>query len=327
VISPLLLNIALHGMEAALGVKYDAQGDNRGNRAVVRYADDLVVLCKSQEDALFVKEQILPKWLAERGLKLSEAKTRIVHLEEGFDFLGFTIRHYLSPRTSRDGVKLLIRPSRSSVNGFRKKMREIWRSLKGHRIDAVLRKLNPIIRGWANYFRKVVASETFGKLDVWMLHRAYQYARSMHPNKPWRWRKERYRGCLHPKRKDQWVFGDKGTGQYLLKFSWFKIERHRLVQGRASPDDPSLREYWWSRQKVNLDHLSMADVELANRQDWYCPICGMELINGEALERHHWTARSEGGTDSKQNRALVHLYCHQQLTAKWRKNRRREEQN
>src|SRR5207244_10443782 len=89
VISPLLLNIALHGMEAALGVKHDSQGTSIGTRAVVRYADDFVVFCESQEDALIVRDRILPDWLAKRGLSLSTEKTRIVHLREGFDFLSF----------------------------------------------------------------------------------------------------------------------------------------------------------------------------------------------------------------------------------------------
>jgi RNA-directed DNA polymerase len=118
------------------------------------------------------------------------------------------------------------------------------------------------------------------------------------------------------------VFGDKRTGRYLLKFRWFKIERHVLVQGTASPDDPDLREYWWARRKVNIRHLTLGDVDLAERQDWCCPVCGMTLINGEPLERHHRTPRCEGGSDSPANRVLVHLYCHQQLTAEWRQDRR-----
>src|SRR6266436_8602798 len=99
VISPLLLNIALHGMEAALGVKHDSQGTSRGTRAVVRYADDFVVFCESQEDALVVRDRILPDWLAKRGLSLSPEKTRIVQLTEGFDFLSFNIRRYPHPQT------------------------------------------------------------------------------------------------------------------------------------------------------------------------------------------------------------------------------------
>lgn len=322
VISPLLLNIALHGMEAALGAGYNAKGKNAGKRAIVRYADDFIVCCETREDALRVQEVLLPPWLAERGLSLSEEKTRIVHLTEGFDFLGFNVRHYAAPLTSRTGYKLLIRPSKKSVNGLREKLRDAWLRLKGHNVSAVLWKLNPIIRGWANYYRTGVAKATFSKLDDWMHRRAVRYARSTHPTKPAYWLKRRYWGKLNKERDDQWVFGDKRSGHHLLKFHWFKIERHVLVKGRASPDDASLREYWWQRRKVNLRHLSMSDVLLAENQDWVCPICRMDLFNGEPLERHHQVARSEGGSESYSNRVLLHLYCHQQKTAEWRKNRR-----
>jgi RNA-directed DNA polymerase len=182
VISPLLLNVALHGMEAALGVRHNAKGEISGERAIVRYADDFVVCCESREDALRVKDVLLPPWLAERGLSLSEEKTRVVHLTEGFDFLGFNVRHHTAPLTSRTGYKLLIRPSKKSVNGLREKMRDAWLKLKGHSVSAVLRKLNPIIRGWANYYRVGVAKETFSKLDGWMHRRAVRYARATHPN-------------------------------------------------------------------------------------------------------------------------------------------------
>jgi len=323
VISPLLLNVALHGMEAALGVKHNQRGEIAGKRAVVRYADDFVVFCESQEDALHVQSTILPAWLAERGLTLSAEKTHVVHLTAGFDFLGFNIRHHAAPRTTRTGHKLLIRPSKKSVVGLRDRLRAAWLDLHGHSLDTVLWRLNPIIRGWANYFRTAVASETFQRLDDWMHCRAKRYARRTHPRKPNHWLKERYWGRLNPSRQDRWVFGDKHTGRHLLKFSWFKIKRHVLVQGRASPDDPSLREYWWTRQKVNTHHLTQGDVDLADRQDWACPICGMALINGEPLERHHVTPRCESGPDAPSNRALVHLYCHQQLTAAWRNGRRR----
>jgi RNA-directed DNA polymerase len=318
-ISPLLLNIALHGMEAALGVRYNRKGEIAGKRAVVRYADDFVVFCESQEDACDVRDRILPGWLAERGLCLSGEKTRVVHLTEGFDFLGCTVRHYPSPKTTRTGYKLLIRPSKKSVAGLREQLRDAWLQLRGHNIQAVIRKLNPIIRGWAHYFRTVVSSETFNRLDDWMYRREVRYARRSHPTKPWKWLANHYWGQLNRERQDHWVFGDKRSGAYLLKFGWAKIVRHRLVQGTASPDDPRLGDYWWSRQKVNMACLSAGDVKLAQDQDWYCPVCGMDLINGEPLERHHQVPRSEGGTHLRHNRVLVHLYCHQQLTAAWRK--------
>jgi RNA-directed DNA polymerase len=314
VLSPLLLNVALHGLEAALGVVHNSKGEIAGKRALVRYADDFVVFCESREDALQVKDVILPAWLAERGLSLSEAKTRIVHLTEGFDFLGFHSRHYPCPQTTRSGYKLLIRPSRKAVAGKRKELRDVWRALQGHNVLHVLRKLNPIIRGWAQFYRTVVASETFAKMDNWMHGRAKRYAKRTHPNKSWDWRYKRYWGPLNPARTDRWVFGHKDTGRYLLKFSWFKIVRHELVQGTASPDDPDLREYWWERRKVNQRYLSPGDLELALAQDWVCRVCGMDLLNGEALHRHHQVPRAQGGSHARSNRELVHLYCHQQVT-------------
>ena len=145
VVSPLLANIALHGMEEAIGVKYDYQGKLIGKRAVVRYADDFVCFCETREDAERVR-QILVEWLAERGLTLSEEKTRIAHLTEGFDFLGFNVRHYPAPQTSRTGWKLLIKPSKESVHDVQKKLKDQWHKAQGSNVQSVLAKLNPIIR-------------------------------------------------------------------------------------------------------------------------------------------------------------------------------------
>ena len=314
VISPLLLNIALHGMEAALGVKHDTQGTSRGKRAVVRYADDFVVFCETEEDALVVKDRILPTWLAERGLSLSPEKTRIVHLTEGFDFLSFNVRRYPHPQTSRSGYKLCIKPSKKAVHALITELRSAWLALRGHSLTAVLWRLNPLIRGWANYHRRVVSSRLFNKLDAWMFRRAVRYAKHTHPEKSWKWLCQRYWGPWNKERQDDWVFGDKHTGRYLLKFSWFKIDRHELVRGRSSPDDPELRDYWWERQKVNAKHLSAGDLDMANDQGWVCRLCGMDLINGEELHRHHTIPRAKNGSDARSNRELVHLYCHQQET-------------
>jgi RNA-directed DNA polymerase len=314
VISPLLLNVALHGLEAALGVEHNSRGQIVGKRAVVRYADDFVVFCETREDAIEVKERVLPAWLAQRGLSLSPEKTRIVHLREGFDFLGFSVRHYPCPQTSRSGYKLLIKPSKKAVLGKVRELRDEWLALRGHSVKAVLWKLNPIIRGWANYYRTVVSSRTFSKLDHWMFRRAYRYVKHTHPDKSWRWRRQRYWGRWNKEREDNWVFGDKHSSQHLQKFSWFRIVRHELVRGRSSPDDPDLRDYWWERQKVNAKHLSAGDLDMANDQGWVCRLCGMDLINGEELHRHHQVPRARGGSDGCGNRELVHLYCHQQET-------------
>jgi RNA-directed DNA polymerase len=179
VVSPLLANIALHGMEEALGVKYDSRGQLIGKRAVVRYADDFVCFCETKEDAEQVRG-ILMEWLKERGLTLSAEKTRIVHLTEGFDFLGFNIRHYPAPLTSRTGWKLLIKPSKESVQEVQKKLQGLWAAVQGSNTQSALTKLNPVIRGWANYFRTAVAKEIFSKLDSWMFYKADRYTRYTH---------------------------------------------------------------------------------------------------------------------------------------------------
>jgi len=308
VLSPLLLNVALHGLEAALGIK---PGD-RNCRGVVRYADDLVVLCESRPDAETVLT-VLQRWLAERGLALSEEKTRIVHLTEGFDYLGFTVRHYRAPQTSRSGYKLLITPSKASVQRIRAKLREEWLRLRGAPVAAVLHRLTPIIRGEANYFRVGVAAQTFGKLDSWMFGREVRWVKWQHPHKVSRWQKARYWGRFCPQRTDRWVFGDRQTGAYLTKFAWFPIRRHVLVRRSASPDDPQLQAYWRERDRATTRDLRPIDRRLAARQDDICPICGQSLGNGEELERHHVQWRSRGGTEEEANLVLLHLYCHQQL--------------
>jgi len=134
IISPLLSNIALHGMEDALGVKYNSSGELIGKRSVVRYADDFLVFCESKEDTICCQE-IVQEWLATRGLQLSEEKTRIVHLSEGFNFLGFNIRQYPKSNTNT-GWKLLIKPSPESVQKLKDKLKAEWLSLRGHNLTA-----------------------------------------------------------------------------------------------------------------------------------------------------------------------------------------------
>src|SRR5262249_35623390 len=147
--------------------------------------------------------------------------------------------------------------------------------------------LNPIIRGWANYYRTVVSCRVFKQMDQWMFHRQRRYVNRNHPRKSTEWRRQKEWGRVNPRRSERWGVGDKNTGQYLLKFNWFRIVRHVMVRGRASPDDPKLREYWWSRQRVNARYLSESDLELAIQQEWKCRLCGMDLLNGEELQRHH----------------------------------------
>jgi RNA-directed DNA polymerase len=299
-------------MEQALGVKYNCRGETRSTRGMVRYADDFVVFCESQEDAKAPIED-LKDWLAQRGLALSTEKTRIVHLTDGFDFLGFNIRHYPAPQTSKTGYKLLIKPSKTSVLRMREKLRQEWKRLCGYNVCHVVTTLNPIIRGEANYFRIGVAKETFSALDHWMLRREIRWIKRAHPNKPTYWTKARYLGKLAPTREDCWVFGDKRTGAFLWKFSWYPIKRPVLVKGTASKDDPNLKDYWVQREATKGKDLRPKDRMIAKNQAFVCEICGDSLFNEEELHRHHVKWKAHGGTDEATNITLRHLYCHQQI--------------
>ena len=125
----------------------------------------------------------------------------------------------------------------------------VWLNNQSQNVDVIIGKLNPIIRGIANYLRIGVSSEAFQKLDSWMFLREKRYAKRMHPMKSVGWRRNKYWGRLNLDRNDNGVFGNKETGNALLKFSCFNIERHVLVKGTSSPDDPELRQYWNNKEK------------------------------------------------------------------------------
>ncbi|MBK1736268.1 group II intron reverse transcriptase/maturase [Halorhodospira abdelmalekii] len=318
VVSPLMANIALHGMGEALGMKFNHQGSSIGKRNFVRYADDFVIFCESQEDAEAAKEE-MAAWLAPRGLAISEEKTKIVHLSEGFDFLGFNIRQYPASATSKYGWKLIIKPSNEAVKKLKRKMKAVWISHKGQGVGPILKALNPIIRGWANYYRTVVSKATFNHLDHWMYERCYRYARHKHPLKPWKWITTRYWSDYKAGSKNRWVFGDKISGAHLLMFNWTPIRRHILVTGTASPDDPSLKDYWETRRKRKIHDLPPKLIGLARKQKGGCPLCRASLLNGEELHTHHVVRRKHGGSNERENLQLVHLFCHQQIHAKDRR--------
>jgi RNA-directed DNA polymerase len=311
VISPLLLNIALHGMEQALGISYSPKGVLRGTYALVRYADDLAVLCPTKQAAIEA-QHLLATWLGTRGLRLSEAKTHIRHLTEGFDFLGFNIRHYPTPHSSRSGYKLLIKPSQASIQQIRRKFKALWRQHVGSPTVALINALNPLIRGWSQYFCIGVASEVFTDLDNFMYERAQRYMKRRHPTKSGWWRTEKYWGRTSGARQARWAFQDKERHATLRKVAWTRIVRHRLVPKTYSPDDPTLQTYWRQR-RTRLHAVAESHEPLARRQQGLCPVCHQTLENGEALHIHHVVPKQQGGTDVLGNLRLVHHPCHRQI--------------
>jgi RNA-directed DNA polymerase len=330
VISPCLLNVALHGMENAAGVRYQHVGSDAavtaaGSPVLVRYADDLAVFCHTRQEAEQVKAR-LAAWLVPRGLAFNEDKTRIVTLDQGFDFLGCTIRRYHG--------KLLIKPSKAAVRRIRERLRTELRSLRGANAQAVIARLNPIIRGWAAYYRTAVSSETFAALDHYLWKLTYKWAKHSHPNKPTRWVIRRYFGTFHRSRCDRWVFGDRDSGAYLLRFAWTKIVRHQMVRGTSSPDDPALASYWADRRRRGIPRpIDTATLRLLESQRGRCPLCGELLLDADrppqspreweqwltvtrkAMTHHALTAEPGAAPDEAKLR-LLHARCHRQHAGK-----------
>jgi RNA-directed DNA polymerase len=141
------------------------------------------------------------------------------------------------------------------------------RTLRGGNAMAVIARLNPVIRGWAAYYRGVVSCQVFGSLDDYMWKLSYKWATWRHNNKPKRWIVGRYFGKFNKFRNDRWVFGDRDSGAYLVKFSWTAIQRHVMVKGAASPDDPALAGYWAERRKKIKPPLDRYALHLLSRQD------------------------------------------------------------
>ncbi|RSO03339.1 group II intron reverse transcriptase/maturase [Streptomyces sp. WAC 06783] len=327
VISPLMLNIALHGMGEGSGANGPRHRDPP-SPALVRYADDLVALCATEADAWDQKAK-LAAWLEQRGLTFNEEKTRVVHLDDGFDFLGFNVRRFRG--------KLIIKPSRDAVRRARKRIKETIRAHEGSSAEQLVLSLPPFIRGWSTYYRHVVSKGTFKTLDSYTYWRLKRWAVKEHRNKSTRWIRERYWGQFRKGRNDRWVFGNED--RHLPKMSWTPIVRHALVKGGASRDDPELESYWRKRARKRLPNVeSKWILTLAARQKGLCPRCGQDLIEGagfdpddvndwakwfmaqyRGIQVHHLTYRSRGGSDDPGNLEVIHAQCHRQLHAGDRK--------
>jgi RNA-directed DNA polymerase len=333
VISPLLLNVALHGLEEAAGVRYYPTGVNAGRAMpgspiLVRYADDMVVLCHSHRQAEQVKAR-LAEWLAPKGLVFNEGKTGIVPLNQGFDFLGFNVRRY--------NRKLLIKPGKAAIRRLRKRLAAELRRLRGSNVMAVLAKLTPIIRGWAAYYRGVVSSRLFSSLDHYLWQLLYKWATWSHANKPKSWVVGRYFGKFNKFRNDRWVFG-RDSDTYLVKFSWTDIVRHVMVKGTASPDDPALADYWAERREKVKPPLDRYTLRLLTRQDARCPLCGDHLLTAEqpsqspeqweqwwlqvtrkAIAASYLVHHGRPGSPDGDQTRLIHASCHRGHLARQRR--------
>jgi RNA-directed DNA polymerase len=324
IVSPLLANIALHGMEEEIGIVYCRVGNLKTGQAYykidsrkckyskVQYADDFVILCETKAEAEEMYDKLEP-YLKQRGLELSPEKTKITHITEGFNFLGFNIRQY-----TIDGRPiLLIKPSKESVKKAKEKIRETFKSLQGKPIHILIVKLTPIITGYANYWKHQVSKETFSDIDDYIAGKVFKFIKKLHPKKSLKWRNKRYFSKAKHGGNAKWILTCPVTGKQLIKMSWTKIERHVLIAHKNSPDDPSLKEYFMKRDTKEFDNTNtMSRIKLAKKQGYKCTQCDQSLQNGEALEIHHKTPRALGGANEYKNLELLHTSCHIQYHQK-----------
>jgi RNA-directed DNA polymerase len=311
VISPLLANIGLHGLETYIKSTNPKLG-------VVRYADDFIVTARDKGSLETAQPQI-KQWLLKRGLELSTEKTLITSMEEGFDFLGFNHRHYYG--------KLLIKPSKKKVLDFCKRIGKEIKAMNGVEQETVIRKLNPILRGFANYYKGVVSKEAFSYIRYKVWQYLWRWAKRRHPNKGKKWVRKRY---FRTYKGDNWTFATtsnhrgKEKNSILYPVAHTSIERHIKVKGNSSPDDPSQKDYWEKRhQKSGKSYWerNSRNYKIAQNQNWNCPICGEPLINREEIETHHIVPVAQGGRDDIENLLHLHKACHKQEHSKSKSNR------
>ena len=279
---------------------------------VTRYADDFIVTGASQE---LLETEIKPwieAFLAERGLRLSATKTRIVHIDEGFDFLGWNFRKY--------SEKLLIKPSKKNAQAFYEKLRKVIGANLMVKQEDLIQLLNPILRGWAQYHSHAVAKKTFARLESMLYWRLWSWAKRRHPAKSANWIRRKYWRTVGNR---NWVFATdvctKDGGKAVMELyslSATPIERHRKVKGTYHPYDPTWEMYGETlRQERMLKNMRYRKEwgKLYADQRGLCALCGYEMDVDTGWHDHHIVYRVDGGSNALGNRVLVHPACHQQI--------------
>ena len=240
IISPCILIMTLKGLESAIH-----SATKRSDKVnVVTYADDFIVTGASKEVLEQKVKPAIQAFLLERGLELSEEKTKITHIDEGFDFLGFNVRKYKE--------KLLIKPAKRQIKEFLANIRNLINKNKTARVEILIRQINPKIRGWANYFRHAVSKIAFRYVDHHIYQMLWRWAVRRHPKKGKRWIKKKYFATL---KNDHWMFysnyvdkDKKSSRLYLCKAGRTLIKRHIKIRAEANPYDPKYKDYFTQRE-------------------------------------------------------------------------------
>jgi len=230
IISPTLANMVLDGMERLLKESFP----RRSKINFVRYADDFIVTGTSRELLEGKVRPLIERFLAQRGLWLSPTKTRVAHITEGFDFLGWRVQKFNN--------MLLITPAKASKKALYSKVRAVLKRMAAAPQEEVIKVLNPILRGWAMYHRSQMASRTFAKMDHRIYRALMRWAIRRHPNKGRRWIRKRY---FRSTATRDWVFATKNWE--LTRLSAYKVKRHVKIKADCNPYDPEWEEYFDDR--------------------------------------------------------------------------------
>src|SRR5262245_10520763 len=322
VLSPLLANIALHGLEEYIRSRFPARTRRNPAQAgrqlhwqpqVIRYADDLIVLHRDRT-AIEHCQHLMQEWLKGMGLELSEPKTRIAHTlegaegEAGFNFLGFQVRQHRAStyNTSRGrGFKTLITPSPEAVKRHWTQLSELISRNKAARQVNLIGLLNPLIAGWANYYSAVVSTKTFHLLDHRLYEKLRRWAFFRHPRKGRRWVARRY-WAITP--GHGWDFREK-DGPSLNQHGRVPIVRHGKVQGEASPYDGNWS--YWAARRGKYPGVPRRLAALLKRQAGHCEACRLFFKPEDLIEIHHLDGN--GSENRYLNLAAVHRHCHDQI--------------
>jgi RNA-directed DNA polymerase len=306
IVSPVLANCALDGLQHELETLFVTVRQARAAKVnLVRYADDFLITGSSKELLENEVKPLVMRFLAARRLVLSEAKTVVTHINNGFDFLGWNVRKFRG--------QLVIQPSKKNVKAFLSKVRDTLRKMCTARQADVIEELVPVIRGWANYHRSQMASRTFSRCDHQVWQALWRWACRRHPQKGARWIKQRY--FRRHKGRD-WRFAEKD--KLLPTLSEFRKRPHTKVNAAANPYDPAFDEYFSKRLARKMDETLEGRRKLRWLwwwQDGICPNCDRRITQDTGWHLHHVVKRSRGGSDKLTNLVLLHPNCHTQLHA------------
>lgn len=330
VISPLLSNIALHGMENSLldwietvparnpGGTILSRKARRSRMTIVRYADDFIILHPDLEIIEEARNR-LSEWLKPMGLELHPEKTSIKHTflthggaSAGLKFLGFWIRNYPARRREEAkrlaGYRTYVRPHPDNVSRVLREIRKVLQSARD--VGSVVRRLQPIITGWSNYFRTVASKRTFSAIDRVLMIKLMNWARKKHPRRTRKWIRNKYLH-LDGSRKRFGYNSEASDTEGLKYFAETKIVRHTKVAGVASPYNGNW-VYWTLRGRDTVER-RVSLQKLIRNQRGKCARCRLYFTPSDHIEVHHVERKADGGSDRYVNLQALHRHCHDQI--------------